>query len=362
MAMSADNKRHSIMRLLGALCLCLPVVVSANSETLLDPLDPLVRPATMLSKPESAVMVGIASTESRLVAVGERGLILVSDDAGKSWKQSFVPVSVTLTAVTFPSPRTGYAVGHSGMVLKSIDGGRHWSRVLDGRRLAELPVDESDGAGAADDVIMMARAGDPLLDVAFVDEETGFVAGAFGLLLRTDDGGQTWRHWHLHLPNPDGNHLYAMRRIGSELYIAGERGAFYVSHDAGLHFDAATTPYQGSFFGLNGAAGDNSILVYGLEGKAFTTRDQGHSWHAVDTRIGSSLAGSAVLPDKRKVLVSVDGDVLIQQVPHGTFARLDNQFPPLSAATLSSSGELVGVGPRGVVRLTKTAQRGEQQH
>ena len=53
----------------------------------------------------------------RLVAVGERGLAIHSDDDGQSWAQAEVPVGCTLTALRFADERRGWATGNLGVVL-----------------------------------------------------------------------------------------------------------------------------------------------------------------------------------------------------------------------------------------------------
>jgi photosystem II stability/assembly factor-like uncharacterized protein len=65
-----------------------------------------------------AYLTGIARAGKRLVAVGERGIVVLSDDDGATWRQASVPVSVTLAAVQFPTPTQGWVVGHYGVVLR----------------------------------------------------------------------------------------------------------------------------------------------------------------------------------------------------------------------------------------------------
>ena len=48
--------------------------------------------------------------------------------------------------------------------------------------------------------------------------------GAFGLLLRTRDGGTHWEAMPDIADNPKNMHLYAVRGIGDDLYITGEQG------------------------------------------------------------------------------------------------------------------------------------------
>src|SRR5438552_4235956 len=85
-------------------------------------LDPLVRGSTLTQRAMSALMTAVALAGTRLVAVGERGTILTSEDHGASWRQQSAPVSVMLTNVQFATARTGWAVGHSGVVLVTHDG------------------------------------------------------------------------------------------------------------------------------------------------------------------------------------------------------------------------------------------------
>jgi photosystem II stability/assembly factor-like uncharacterized protein len=80
---------------------------------------------------------------SRTVAVGEHGIVLISDDGGR-WHQGQSPVSVTLTSVQFVDAKRGWAAGHSGVILHSEDGGEHWVRQLDGATAAQLALKEAE--------------------------------------------------------------------------------------------------------------------------------------------------------------------------------------------------------------------------
>ncbi|MFU0418243.1 WD40/YVTN/BNR-like repeat-containing protein, partial [Acinetobacter baumannii] len=63
----------------------------------------------------------------RVVAVGEHGIVLLSDDEGKTYRQArTVPVSATLSAVSFADEKHGWAVGQWGVILATSDGGETW--------------------------------------------------------------------------------------------------------------------------------------------------------------------------------------------------------------------------------------------
>ncbi len=134
-------------------------------------------------------------------------------------------MAVTLTAVDFGTEQHGWVVGHSGVVLHSSDsGGETWELQLDGIQAAELVIaskedqiaeleerieqapeeEKADLEWALDDLFfalentqadMEIGPVNPFLDVWFEDENHGFVVGAYGMILRTQDGGQTWEDW-----------------------------------------------------------------------------------------------------------------------------------------------------------------------
>src|SRR3546814_9158629 len=62
--------------------------------------DPLDAPAITSALAEHGLINGLARAGKRLVAVGERGHILYSDDQANTWQQASVPVRSALTAVS----------------------------------------------------------------------------------------------------------------------------------------------------------------------------------------------------------------------------------------------------------------------
>ena len=105
--------------------------------------DGLDVPAAKSPLAARALINGLAQAAERLVAVGQRGHVLLSDDQGKSWRQAEVPSSSDLVAVAFATPTQGWAVGHDGIVLRSADAGASWTRVLDGRQAGALMPSDS---------------------------------------------------------------------------------------------------------------------------------------------------------------------------------------------------------------------------
>src|SRR5262252_9857063 len=83
--------------------------------------DVLDSPAQMSPIAARSALQSVVPVGNRLVAVGQRGVVLVSNDAGATWKQSPVPVASDLTSVFFVDEEHGWAVGHDGVILRSGD-------------------------------------------------------------------------------------------------------------------------------------------------------------------------------------------------------------------------------------------------
>jgi photosystem II stability/assembly factor-like uncharacterized protein len=330
---------------------------SADAAPVTDALD---RPALMVRAPARSVLLGAAKCGNRLLAVGERGIVIHSDDGGASWRQSRVPVSVTLTAVRCPEPQAAYATGHGGVVLASSDGGLSWTRRLDGRRAAQVVLDAARAGGDAKAIQeaqrLVAEGPDkPLLDLHFFDARRGLVVGAYGLAFYTEDGGQNWQAWTQRLPNPKGAHLYALRAQGYTLLVAGEQGLVLLSDDGGRTFRRLELPYQGSFFTAE-LPSPREIVVAGLRGNVWRSGDAGQNWAQVASPIPVSVTGSTLGAGGQLLLVNQGGQVL-QLTGAGLVPVQAPPLPPLNALQVSGSGALLALGIEGVIQLPPAAAR-----
>ncbi|WP_434630870.1 glycosyl hydrolase [Pseudomonas sp. Z1-29] len=317
----------------------------------------LQQPALPTAKAPRAVLLGLARAGERLVAVGERGIVLLSDDAGMNWRQAKVPVSVSLTAVQFVDAEQGWAVGHLGVVLHTRDGGETWEKQLDGERaialamqVAERDADEPGGASQLTQARHMLADGPdkPLLDLYFVDRLHGYVVGAYNQIYRTDDGGRSWQPWMRHVDNPQGLNLYGVRGVGKDLLLVGERGLLLRSSDGGQSFHALKSPYEGSFFGLLGTR-DGALIAYGLRGNAWWSDDRGNSWRRLETAIESTLAAALELRDGSLLLASQGGEFLFSHDQGRSFDKRQSRSGGTVAAVQQAvDGSLASVGLSGV--------------
>ncbi|GGO76453.1 hypothetical protein GCM10011348_03700 [Marinobacterium nitratireducens] len=345
------------------LALCLPVVAAQVQAVRSDTVGKVLEtPAMAVPQLESAVFIELARAGDRLVAVGERGLIALSDDQGESWRQASVPVSVSLTAVQFIDADHGWAVGHGGVVLATQDGGEHWQVRLTGIEAARLELDAARAAqpGATDTRAadlrvqlaerLLAEGPDkPFLALHFSDAGHGLVVGAFGLAFRTEDGGHSWRSAVGQIENPYGMHIYAIAREGHTWYLGGEQG-FLARADNGRDFRQLESPYEGTYFTLQARAG-GGLLLAGMKGHAFVSSDRGESFAPLASRAGASFSDSIALPGG-DALLSNQAGMLFRLTAAGHLAPFAQPLRrPVSGLTQAPDGGLVFAGFTGLFRL-----------
>lgn len=366
--MKQQQRSFPLIRLLVLLLSLATASVEANKDF-------LEQPSTPSRLAAQSLLLDVTHAGERLVAVGERGHILYSDDQGQMWQQAETPAIVTLTAVNFPTPDHGWAVGHDGLVLHSSDGGMHWQKQLDGFEANQLVIQRLNNSIESlqqeltnasperrnalqsqlevqqfrlEDAEIAAEEGatKPLLDVWFANEREGFVVGAYGLFFHTKDGGDTWMPWFEHIDNDFGYHYNAISRSGSSLLLAGEAGTLYRSRDAGHSWETLDSPYEGSWFGLTDCTGGNTTLLYGLRGNLYSSADQGDSWEKVHLEAPATLTGGNCR-DNIVVLASSSGLVLESTDGGDSFKQLSQDRTPYSAATLTDNGRVILVGLNG---------------
>jgi photosystem II stability/assembly factor-like uncharacterized protein len=322
---------------------------------------PLNQPARMSETASSGLFTSVALAGGRLVAAGERGRILWSDDDGQSWRQARTPTSVTLTNIRFVSPREGWAVGQMGVILHSVDGGRDWSMQFDGVRANQALVAAAQadvragGATEGNDANLLAArqfAGGgpsvPLLALLPLVPGQVIVAGAFGMAFTTADSGVTWRPIFDRIPNPNGLHIYSIVQDGDAIYFAGEQGML-LREDADGRFATLSTPFQGTFFGALVTPG-KALLVFGLQGTVLRSADAGQSWHAVQSQDGAGIDCGIVLKNGDILLGDAAGN-LLESRDDGLSFRAIAVGSPVAALAQAPDGTIIAAGPFGLSRV-----------
>ena len=323
------NKR-AIRRAAGLLSAtwlaCAPAIAQDDGdtgvETTVKPLPSEIMPLTPAS-----LLLDIVDTGEHLLAVGDRGAVVVSDDGAK-WAQVQTPTRAPLTAVDFADAQHGWAVGHDAVILHTADGGRSWELQ---NFEPELEV--------------------PLLDVLFLDTQRGFAVGAYGLFYQTVDGGASWDEVDSPIREDEWHFNAIVRLADGALFIAGESGTLAISTDEGATWTKVESPYESSLFGAL-PYGDKGVVIFGLRGNVFVSDDAASAqWREVTTGTVASMFGGTVLDDGRKAMVGVNGNILLSANGLQDVKVLKSAAgTPLSAA-IAVDGVLLTVGESGVQRI-----------
>ncbi|PQO98688.1 glycosyl hydrolase [Massilia phosphatilytica] len=287
------------------------------------------QPAVPTTYASEATILGAAHASARIVGVGDYGVVLLSDDHGKTFRQArTVPVSSTLTSVSFADAKNGWAVGHWGVILHTADGGETWA------------VQRSD-----------MNEDRPLFGVHFFDDKDGVAVGLWSLVLATHDGGAHWVPVTLPAPpgggRADRNLLAAFADANGTLFVAAERGMVLRSRDRGRTWDYLDTGYKGSFW-TGTALRDGTLLVGGLRGSMYRSADGGAHWQAIDSGAKSSITGIVQTKDGAVEAVGLDGTMLESGDAGATFKARQRGDRLSLTSIVADAGRLIRFSKRGV--------------
>ena len=318
-------------RFFSILCIVLIqglLIQKVSAETGLD-----VEYAEHMPLATESMLLDITRAGDTLVAVGERGHIVISTD-GESWQQvEVVPTRSTLTSVFSVGNRL-WAGGHDAVIITSGDGGETWTRQF-------FDPDRQQA----------------VMDIYFTDENNGVAIGSYGLNLQTRDGGQTWEDATVDAENDF--HLNSLVRFNDgRRLIAGEAGYSYRSYDDGETWEAIEMPYQGSMWGALMTKG-GCVLFYGLRGHVMESCDFGSNWTELETGSESSISGAAEYGGL-VVMAAISGTVLIRD-DGGHFSVHHHSSGVDFAAVISlGDGNFLLAGEDGVHKYPETGEKGDR--
>ena len=147
-------------------------------------------------------------------AVGKQGSLLHTSNGGQSWRQQNIASQENFQAVEFKDSLNGWFCGTGGTMFHTSDGGKSWSRQSTGTQqtLNDLSFTAKQGWAVGSGVVLKTtnggdswqklnttvldsiRAFTDFTSVAFVSEKKGWILSDCGERLTTNDGGVSWNY------------------------------------------------------------------------------------------------------------------------------------------------------------------------
>ncbi len=224
------------------------------------------------------------------VAVGQDGIVLKTDDGGQTWTR--IPIELPLLDWQVAQPHYFavsrgadaqhiWAVGPVGAIIRSQDGGETWENLSLWCDMSFDNFATSDPADDPESTLRLNPCDVTLNGVSFPTNTDGWVAGEFGVILRTQDGGVTWqRQRDVHnLPKytrPELPEEEAIRQRIPPLYI---EDLFLIDVD----FRSAQEGY-----------------VTGESGTLLQTTDAGETWTNIPSGSFNTLLSVTAAPDNNR--------------------------------------------------------------
>jgi photosystem II stability/assembly factor-like uncharacterized protein len=267
------------------------------------------------------------------VAVGSGGSIMVSSDAGVSWRHENSPTTLALLGVDV-SDTAAIAVGQQGVILVRRSTGAKWT-------------------------VMKSATDNRLFAVSLNSRGTAIAVGAFGTVIASRDGGETWKsvapNWKNFAADGIDPHVYAAHiSWDGVMMLAGEFGLILRSATGGTAWELLHKG-DASLFALQ-LRDDGVGYAVGQSGTILRSLDRGSTWNVLPAvssanllGVYSSSGGRVVATGMRDMLISGDGGDTWRHVATGDtttswYAGVAQAGPTAPIVMVGHAGQIAHVG------------------
>lgn len=230
------------------------------------------------------------------IVVGDGGLMLVTMDGGKNWtKKEFAPRPPADVAQRQGRP-TGF--GRATPALYNIYFVNERVGYITG---AGGTILKTEDAGETWDRKLASTGTDGqnnrqrpirarLMGIQMINETTGFIAGTENTILKTTDGGETWiGSSERARVGETRNNLENIWFVSStEGWIVGSFGTLLHTTDAGETWEKQDAGFDNNLFGIH-FSDKNTGWICGQEGLILHTKDGGLTWNLQETNSFDNL-------------------------------------------------------------------------
>jgi serine/threonine-protein kinase len=251
---------------------------------------------------------------------GSEGTLLFTTKSGAEWKKIPSPTERELVSICFNKPESGFLIDEY-TVYRTRDYGKSWEKV---------EVDCS---------------GKKLYKVKFIDKLNGFIIGSNGLILKTVDGGESWRQ----IESGTNNLLCDIVMNSNNGYCVGWSGEIIKTTDAGEHWKRLS-PLTTNYLRRIKFSDRGNGFIIGGGGEIFKTTDAGASWAKVENGTSFALYDLEYIDEKICLIVGGQGKALLSTDRGNSWnAAETNNFARLNEIFVTPQNTLFAVGANGTI-------------
>lgn len=216
--------------------------------------------------------------------VGNAGMLLATEDGGKTWQTRQSGVKEHLMDITFAG-ESGWIAGYQGVLLHTTDGGKTWAR-------------------------QNVKSSMTLESIFFLDKDHGWAVGWSGTILRTTDGGQNWAA--IKAPAAQWTLTAIYFRDAANGWTTGFAGQLLRSKDGGLTWTAQASPVKNWLTSIAFDSAGRGWITY--DDGLLLSEDKGETWKEAPAEGGYFLG--RLLPVDHS-LWAIGQHVVLQQSGSG---------------------------------------------
>jgi photosystem II stability/assembly factor-like uncharacterized protein len=244
------------------------------------------------------VAVYFTSAEKGWIA-GDDGYLASTTNGGKTWTKSALNTTENINEIYFRNDTNGYLVAGRKMFI-TADAGRTWNETTLYR-----PAD-------------FKNVTPEFLSIRFADKRRGIAIGSLlrkikgedqvvdSLVMRTDDGGETWRR----IVMPTKTELFHLDFNGSShAWIVGDNGVILASTDSGESWKKQTSGTTASLYNVD-FRDDFEGYAVGEKGTILRTSNGGANWEKVATSFPETFMRVDFADDRNGWIVGYRGTIL----------------------------------------------------